>query len=87
MAALAAYRESEGFAMSENGIPAAVWSGTFTVFGVELKCHVLETGERIIEAESLNRFLAAFGDGTIDPNRDDPDEERFYRWMQGALVE
>lgn len=44
--------------MSEN-IPKAVWSGSFWVGTLEIKCHTLDNGQKIIEADSLERFLAA----------------------------
>jgi hypothetical protein len=62
-----------------SDIPTAIWSGTFTVMGVELKCHTLDNGQRIIEAESLELFLKALDEGHIvnDGYTD------FYRWQRG----
>ena len=33
--------------------------------GVEVKCFVLDDGERVIEAESFHRFLAAVEGGSV----------------------
>ena len=30
-------------------LPRVVWSGTFRVFGIDLKCHTLSDGQRVIE--------------------------------------
>jgi hypothetical protein len=62
-----------------SDIPTAIWSGTFTVMGVELKCHTLSDGQRVIEAESLERFLKALNEGVIvnDGYTD------FFRWQRG----
>jgi hypothetical protein len=58
-------------------IPVAVWSGTFTVFGVEMKCHVLDNGQRIIEADSLQNFFEALEGSS---NFDEGDLMAFHRW-------
>jgi hypothetical protein len=47
--------------------PVSVWSGSFWVFGVEVKCHRLANGQNIIEAESFNNLLAAMMNGNGDP--------------------
>ena len=58
-------------------IPRSVWSGSFVVFGVELKCHVLDNGQRIIEAESVAAFLEALA----SPDKPDiGDMDGFTRW-------
>jgi hypothetical protein len=59
--------------------PVAVWSGTFRLFGVEVKCHRLSDGRNIIEQESMLRLLTAMGDGTMDVG----DLEAFTRFQQG----
>lgn len=48
-------------------LPTPVWSGSFTVFGVEVKCHVLDSGARIIEEDSVVALLDAMsGSGPSD---------------------
>lgn len=63
-------------------LPKAVWSGTFKIYGMELQCHVLDNGQRIIDADSFNQFLAA---GSLcKALSGDPDEfEAFSRWQRG----
>ena len=52
--------------------PKAVWSGEFSFSGLTMKCHVLDTGQRIIEEESVKAFLKWMKDGKcLDPA--DPD--------------
>ena len=60
--------------------PKSVWSGTFNVFGVELKCHVLDNGQRVIERDSVAAFMNGLAD-MVDP-ADDPNIEDFMRWFR-----
>ena len=43
--------------------PKAVWSGESSFSGLTMKCHVLDTGQRIIEEESVKAFLKWMKDG------------------------
>ena len=46
--------------MSEyNELPTPVWSGSFMIGDVEMRCHVLSTGERFIEAESVEALFSS----------------------------
>lgn len=45
-------------------IPKSVWNGSFTLLGVEMKCHVLDDGTRIIEEQSVADFLQAMENAT-----------------------
>ena len=47
--------------MSE--LPTAIWEGSFTLFGVDVKCYVLEDGQRLIEAKSMENMIAAMALG------------------------
>lgn len=67
--------------MSDTGglgeILLAVWSGSFQLLGVEVRCHTLNNGQRIIEEESLAALLNAMsagGDGGAS------EWEAFQRW-------
>lgn len=63
-----------------TGTPRSVWQGSFTIFGVELKCHVLDNGERVIEAEGMHKMLEAMGDNVpVDPEQ----LAGFARWRGG----
>lgn len=60
--------------------PHSVWQGTFHIFGVDVKCHVLSNGQRIIEMDSMNLLI----DAMSDPDRLDVKEqtEEFIRWFK-----
>lgn len=60
-------------------LPHAVWSGSFHIFGVEVKCHTLSDGQRIIEADSMHKLLEAMGDGPVVQH----DLEEFAKWQRG----
>lgn len=62
-------------------LPVAVWSGTFRVWGIDLKCHVLSNGQRIIEQDSFHAFMDAMADGA--PIADDDELLAFFRWQRG----
>jgi len=69
--------------------PTAVWSGTLVFLGVPMACHVLDTGERIVEPDSVEQLLIAIGrahHNRPDKTLADPDVlaeiERFVAWSQ-----
>lgn len=46
--------------MNQRGpLPEPVWTGVFDVAGVELRCHVLSDGVRVIEEGSLAELCEA----------------------------
>lgn len=65
-----------------DAVPTAVWSGSFHLWGFDLKCHVLDNGQRIIEKESFEQFMNALADGM--PVADDAELAAFFRWQRGA---
>jgi hypothetical protein len=67
--------------MSEEP-PVSVWSGTFRIWGIDLKCHVLSNGQRIIEQRSFIQFMESLANGA--PIADEDDFEAFARWQRGA---
>ena len=69
--------------MSDDHLPQSIWSGSFTLFGVEIECHILDDGQRIIEAESIERLFEAMA-RVDDRKAPEPDEmDSFGRWLQG----
>ena len=44
-------------------LPYSTHSATVTVMGIELTVHNLNNGQRIIEADGLERLFAAMADG------------------------
>lgn len=69
----------------ETDLPYPVWSGSFRLLGVELKCHTLSNGLRIIEAESVRAFLDVLNGCGVDVHHDadDEDAKAFARWQAG----
>lgn len=63
-------------------LPRAVWSGSFMIGEIEMRCHVLEDGRRIIDAESMEALLGgdALGDDTADAFAE------FMRWAMGDVA-
>ena len=62
-----------------DDIPTSVWEGTFTIFGVDLKCHVLSDGSRIIEQESMEALFDAMENGNAT---DVGDITEFAKWQR-----
>ena len=60
-------------------IPKSVWQGTFQMFGVDVRCHVLDNGQRIIETESMEALFEAMATADVD-TVDIGDIEAFARW-------
>jgi hypothetical protein len=66
----------------------SIWHGTFNVLGVDLDCHVLSDGSRIIEQTSLNALmekLATKGLTELDIVTDAGALE-FARWQRGLPI-
>lgn len=59
-------------------LPHAVWSGVFRIWGVTLHCHVLSTGERVIDAGDIEALFAR-----RDDLGDVGDLEAMMRWQRG----
>ncbi len=62
-----------------SDLPTAIWSGEFQIGSVKLKCHVLDNGQRVIDAESVDEFFRFLDDGAPLPSSMDD----FARWMRG----
>ena len=60
--------------------PVPVWSGSFRVFVVDVKCHTLDGGERIIERDSFHELMEAMAHPTLDAG----DIEAFASWRAGG---
>lgn len=46
-------------------LPKAVYSSELVICGVTLKCHVLDDGQRVIEADGVEALFKAFEDGLM----------------------
>ena len=67
--------------MTTSDIPRSVWQGTFSLYGVEIECHTLEDGQRIIEGRSLERLFDELNDGPVSADITDMDD--FLLWYRG----
>lgn len=63
-----------------DALPKAVWEGSFTMFGVPLRCYVLDDGRRIIDADDLRRMYEADRGGV---ECDEIQQRRFVAWLTG----
>ena len=68
-----------------DGVRTSVWQGTLTLFGVELQCHVLDDGQRVIEADSMAALLNAMAQPDITIGADEAIDE-FTRWFHGQEI-
>ena len=67
--------------MTTSDIPDSVWEGTFRLFGVDVRCHILSDGRRVIESESMrDLFEAMEGEGDVDAMAA---LDGFVRWVKG----
>lgn len=60
---------------------ASMWQGAFRLFGVDVRCHVLSDGSRIIEEDSMAALLDAMGDPGKKINQ--AELEAFAGWRAG----
>jgi hypothetical protein len=60
-------------------LPVAVWSGSFRLFGVDVRCHRLSDGRAFIEEGSMCAILEAMADGSMEAG----DLEAFVRFQKG----
>jgi len=44
--------------------PTSIATSTLRIMGMDLTVHVLDTGQRVIDAEDFRRFVAAMGGPT-----------------------
>ncbi len=71
-------------------LPVPVWSGLFTLFGIEFKCHVLDSGHRIIEEESMDALVGALQeritDSPLNYDKDISAFNQFISFCQGTGI-
>lgn len=66
--------------MAEDEMHFPVWSGTIKLGTLDMKCHVLEDGTRIVEADSVHEFMRRMEDGTLIVGPDDA--KAFAEWQR-----
>jgi hypothetical protein len=72
----------------QEAIHESIWQGTFNVLGVDVVCHVLNDGRRIIEAESMAKMFAAMAETGADPTTPDFEQQAtgFAKWLMGTAT-
>lgn len=65
-----------------ESLPTAIWEGTFTLYGVPLRCSVLDNGQRVIHGEDVKWLFQAMAQDDGDA-LDASELERFARWRSG----
>lgn len=68
--------DGDGVEGEVTDMPTSVWSGSFVIFGIEIKCHVLDDGQRIIEADSIEALFSSPTETTAGG-----DLEEFTNWI------
>ena len=48
-----------------DSIPQAVWEGKIKAGSIELRCYVLDDGQRIIDSEDFEKLFTSIQDGTF----------------------
>jgi hypothetical protein len=66
-----------------SDLPVSVRQGSFKLFGVDVHCHVLSNGERVIEADSMHALLSAMADPGNSTETSEEDLAKFARWQRG----
>lgn len=67
--------------MSAAATPTPIWSGTFQVFGVDVKACVLPDGTRLIEGDSFAALIEAMHDPSATANPGELD--KLMAWQRG----
>lgn len=67
-------------------IPKSIANSTINLFGVELKCHVLDNGKRVIEAESMEKLFDYMANGNPEITEENTEEQAtsFAKWLRGG---
>lgn len=75
--------KTEAHLPTETDLPHSVWSGSFRIFGVDVKCHRLSDGQAIIEADSMAELIEAM---EAPEGREIGELELFRSWQGGSDV-
>jgi hypothetical protein len=62
-----------------DALPQAIATSEMTIGGITLRCHVLDDGRRVLEADGMDRLVEALEAGELDVQ----DADRLGRWMKG----
>jgi hypothetical protein len=64
-------------------IPKVVSEVTFAISGVEIKCFVLDDGQRVIDRDSMNRFFLALQSDDPITGFDSKELAKMAVWIKG----
>lgn len=67
--------------MTTEDMPKAVWEGTFRIFGIDVRCAVLDNGKRVVNGDDFLQVLSGNSD-TLSPD----DISEFMEWQAGFGV-
>ena len=59
----------------------SVWQGSFILFGVELQCHVLSNGQRIIEEDSMVDLIESMK-APLEDTSEGAELAEFCEWLK-----
>ena len=68
-----------------DDVRTSVWQGSFTLFGVELQCHLLDDGQRVIEADSMAALHNAMAQPDMTIGADEEVDE-FACWLHSQEI-
>jgi protein associated with RNAse G/E len=69
----------------EKELPKAIAESQFTLFGINLKCYVLDNGARIIDAKDMESLFEAmqYANALDDVVTTNEELEKFAKWQLG----
>ena len=65
-------------------LPRAIRESTFTLYGVRVRCYVLDDGQRIVDASDFEQVIIAISAGVPHPSGD---VVAFALWRHGQDIE
>lgn len=67
-----------------ENLPKVKYQDTLTIFGVELKCAVLDDGRRVFDTESIEKLFDAMSDPNTHEESPDSDAmKEFCKFIKG----
>lgn len=69
--------------MTEDEIPNVISESSITIGGIDIKCFILEDGQRVLDAPSMDRFVAALESGKFA----EAEAETLAKWIKGKLLQ
>jgi hypothetical protein len=67
-----------------SDIPNAIGGAVFTLFGVPLRCFILDNGQRVIHEDDVTALLAVMNSDGPVPTVDAREVEAFALWRAGC---